>query len=57
MKGDGTSDSIRSWEAADWEELLTVWNELVPGSEDPDTEPIRRFRGSELSPQEAGQVF
>ncbi len=49
---------FRTWTARDWKELRAVWKGLVPeaGASPPEV-IVRRFRGEELTAQQAGWVF
>jgi hypothetical protein len=49
-----TNEELTSWRAQNWNELASIWRELVNQLE-PDYEP--RFRGTVVSASEAGYVF
>jgi hypothetical protein len=51
------ADELRTWLAADWDELLRIWDGAFPDFEEAEEKPRRRFRQRELKDGEHGYVF
>lgn len=58
-RDDDLTSRIGRWEGRDWDELVAIWEQLVPESRDSalTPKPDRRFQGSRVNPQQAGNVF
>jgi hypothetical protein len=50
-------DELRNWHAQNWDELVTIWDELLPDFYEAEDRPRRVFRGRELHSGEHGFVF
>jgi hypothetical protein len=51
------ADELRNWRAADWEEMLSIWDEAFPDFAEAEERPRRRFRQRELKDGEHGYIF
>src|SRR5207248_1375082 len=48
---------LRTWKAASWDELRSIWNALSPPPDPASGKVVRTFRSRDLTPSEAGFVF